>query len=231
VTPSIGTPGQPLTYQIKVTNPAACTLTTPELLFVPLVPRDAEVDQFCSFAQNPALTLCELVNDPADLPPDVIAACCMDPTFRMNQPTLCNQGGAMFGGSETLAQQAESVLSKHPVTIAAVVAASETTQAAVSCSFNGVFFDCLLDDIPAGQSETVTLTVTPTMNGGFANFVVVEGSQSCLEGQVPVGSTCLDTVVGAAPAPTLSHTGTAGAVLLMIGIAAWRIRARSRRHP
>jgi hypothetical protein len=214
-----------------VTNPAACTLTGPELILVPLVSRDAEVDQFCSFAQNPALALCEFVEDPSILPPQVIEACCMDPTFRMNQPSLCDEGGAMFGGAQTLAQQAESVLSQHPVTIAAVVAASETTQAAVSCTFNGLFFDCLLDDIPAGQSETVTLTVTPTMSGSFANFVVVEGSQSCLEGQIPVGSTCLDTIVGAAPAPALSHTGTAGAVLLLAAIAAWRIRARSRRHP
>lgn len=230
VTPSIGTPGQPLTYQVKVTNPAACTLTSPELILVPLVPRDAEVDAFCSIAQNPALALCESVDDPSDLPPQVIAACCMDPTFRMQQPMLCDAGGAMFGGPETLAQQAESVLSQHPVTTTAVVAASDTTQAAVSCSFNGQFFDCLLDDIPAGQSESFTLTVTPTMSGSFANFLVVEGSQTCLEDQIPAGSTCLDTIVGAAPAPTLSHTGTAGAVLLLAAIAAWRIRGRSRRQ-
>ena len=231
VTPSIGTPGQPLTYQIKVTNPAACTLTSPELVLAPLIPRDPEVDEFCSIAQNPALALCEIAEDPSQLPPQVIQACCMDPTFRMQQPMLCDDGGAMFGGPQTLAQQAQSVLSQHPVTTTAVVAASETTQAAVSCSFNGQFFDCLLDDIPAGQSESFSLTVTPTMNGSFANFLIVEGSQTCLENQFPAGSTCLDTIVGAAPAPTLSQTGTVGAVFLLAAIAAWRLRGRYRRQP
>jgi hypothetical protein len=228
VTPPVGSIGEPLTFQIKVTNPAACTLTAPELIFVPLVERGAEVDEFCSFAQNPALALCNNVDDPGDLPQEVLAACCTDPTFEMDHPMLCGPSGAMSDAPQTLAQQVQEALSSHPVTTTAIVAASATTQAAVTCSFNGSFFDCLLDDIAAGQSETVTLTVTPTMNGSFANFLVVEGTLPCVDSQFPGGSACLDTTVGLAPAPTLSHEGLAAGVLLLAAVAAWRLRARYR---
>jgi hypothetical protein len=103
----VGTPGQPQTFVIKITNVAACTMTTPELIFLPLIQRNAEVDQICSIAQNPALALCENAEDPGSLPSEVIAACCADSTFAMNNPSLCS--GATFGNPpQGLKQDLES---------------------------------------------------------------------------------------------------------------------------
>lgn len=224
VTPTAGVLGQSLSYKITITNPAACTLTGAEIILVPLVHRDAEVDQFCSALQNPLLILCEEVN-PGDLPPDVLTECCADPTFAMQNPEDCS--GATFGNPPAnLRQDVESVLSSHPVTTTGIVAASDNSGAAVTCGFNGEFFDCLLDDIPAGQSETLTLLVTPTVNGGFANFVIAGGTLSCLgSGQIPFGGTCADTIVGGAPAPTLSGWGIVGAVMLLLAVGGWRMRS------
>ena len=230
VTPVVGTPGQPLTYTVKVTNVAACTMTTPELIFAPLIQRNPDIDQICSIAQNPSLILCESVDDPSTLPPEVIAACCADSTFAMDNPALCS--GATFGNPpQGFKQDVESFVGRHPVTSTALVAASETTGAAVSCSFNGTFFDCLLDDLPAGQSETVTFTVTPATGGSFANFAIVAGSLSCASTLAPFGGTCADTTVtSTAPAPTLSHGGLAASLILLAMIAAWRMRALHRRR-
>jgi hypothetical protein len=229
VTPVVGTPGQPVTYLVTITNPAACTLTSPELIFAPLIQRNSEVDALCSAVQNPALVLCENV-DPTTLPPDIVAECCTDPTFAMDNSALCT-GDARSGMSgQSLEQEAESVLSSHPVTTAAIVAAAEATGAAVSCNFNGTFFDCLLDDIPAGQSETVTFTVTPSVGGSFANFAIAGGTLACESSRVPFGSACADTTVTTtAPAPTLSHGGIAASLILLAMIAAWRMRALHRR--
>ena len=117
------------------------------------------------------------------------------------------------------------------MTSTALVAAAETTGAAVSCNFNGTFFDCLLDDLPAGQSETVTFTVTPAMGGNFANFAFVEGALSCESGLLPAGSACADTTVtSTAPAPTLSLAGLAVSLILLAAIAAWRLRVVQRRR-
>ena len=231
VTPSVGTPGQPLTYTVKVTNGAPCTLTTPELFFLPLIQRNSDIDEICSIAQNPALVLCESVEDPSELPPEVVAACCSDATFAMENPDFC--AAATFGNPpQGLKQDIENFVGSHAVTSTALVAAAESTGAAVSCSFNGTFFDCLLDDIPVGQSETVTFTVTPTQGGSFANFAVVGGSVACDSTLAPFGSSCSDTTVTTmAPAPALSSTGLAAALLLLGMIAAWRLRAVHRRRP
>ena len=223
VTPIVGTPGQPLSYQITITNPASCAATGVEMVFVPLIPRNEEVDQFCSFAQNPSLILCENAA-PGDLPPDVLMHCCADPTFAMNNPQDCQSD--TFGNEPNLKRDAESILSSHGLQTTATATVVGGSGAAVSCGFDGQVFDCTLDDIPSGQTETVMLTVSPTSSGSFANFVIVGGTLSCLgPDQVPFGSTCSDTQVGGSPAPALSGAGIAAALALLLAIGAWRLRA------
>ena len=76
----------------------------------------------------------------------------------------------------------------------------------------------------------MTLTVTPTMGGSFANFVFAGGSLACESSLIPFGSTCADTtVMSTAPAPTLSHGSLAASLILLGMVAAWRMRALKRR--
>jgi hypothetical protein len=225
ITPQPAPLGQPLTYKITVTNPTACTLSGASLILVPLVERDAEIDQLCVAFQNPALTLCENI-DPDMLPPEIVGMCCDDPTFAMDNPSLCIT--AMNGGPVDLAARAQSFLGTHPVTTHGVLSVTGSGGEAVSCGPVGPFIACTLDDIPPGQSEVVTVVVTPTMGGAFANFVIAGGTLPCSETLAPFGSTCVNTAVGGVAAPALSIWGIAAGLLALTAISGWRLRSMRR---
>jgi len=229
VVPQPGHIGEPLTYTVTITNPTSCTLIGTELVLAPLVERDASIDQLCSVAENPLPALC-VGQDPADLPPDVVAACCAVPAFAAANPDRCSRTAR--APSPPLAEEARSVSTRHAITSRALFPPSDP-QAASTCVIAPPFVNCAVDDIPPGQSETVTVVIAASAVGSFANFAFAEGFLSCLpEGQVPFGSACVYTPIVGVAAPNLSRWGIAAAVLLLMATAAWRLRPprRARRR-
>jgi hypothetical protein len=225
--------GLPLTYNVEITNTLTCDETDPEIVLVPLVQQDQEFNFVCSLIQAGSLeAACAAVNTIEEAQA-VASICCTLTDFAETWPSVCESTPTAPSAARVQQQTLADILNKRGIQVnaAPAPAGTEMPKGPFTCSISSVspiLADCT-GTIPAGQSVTIPIAVTPTMVGTFGTLAFVGASASCGPNEGASGGACVSTTVTAA-APSLSGPGLFALALLLTAGGLWRIRGLLRRR-